>query len=215
MTKTNYTEYIGRRAVTNILHGFDFAKNSGHEINLYVVIHLREQTQATATTQFTKIRRKFRNWLNYRQKKEGLSPTPPIYAYTFEAPTGSTHVNWPVHVPAHLVDEFEQKLPLWIEKATEDLQPFDIDVQRITAGTDKRVANYCSKGVDPMFAEHLHLDEIAEPQGRIYGRRVAVSTAISKAARDNVGFKAKYHRNDHKKGKLWQLPATNKEPLPA
>lgn len=213
MTKINTSEYIGRRAVTNLLHGFDFAKNVGHEINLYVVIQLRDQSQATTTTQFTKIRRKFRNWSNYHQRKIGQIPTPPIYAYTFEAPTGSTHVNWPVHIPKDMVEEFEQKLPLWVQKATGDLQPFDINVQHITPGTDKRVANYCSKGVDPMFAEHLHLGKIAEPQGRIYGRRVAVSTAISKAARDSVGFKAKHHRNDHIKGKTWNLPTSIKGSL--
>ena len=205
MTKNNYTEHIGRRAVTNILHGFDFAKNTGNPINIYVVLHLREKRSATVTTQFTHIRRKFRNWSNYHQKKLGVEPLPPIYTYSFEAPTGSSHVNWPLHVPEHMIEEFKEKLPKWVDKVTGDLQPYDIDIQHITAGTDKRIANYCSKGVDPMYAEHLHLDEIAAPQGRVYGRRCAVSSAISKAARDNVGFKAKYHRNDHKKGRVWGL----------
>lgn len=187
------------------MHGFDFAKNTGNPINTYVVLHLREQVSATVTTQFTQIRRKYRNWNTYHQKKRGIDILPPIYTYAFEAPTGSSHVNWPLHVPEHMLTEFKDKLPKWVEKVTGDLQPFDIDIQIITAGTDKRVANYCSKGVDPSFADHLHLDKIAEPQGRIYGRRVAVSSAISKAARDNVGFKAKYHRNDHKKGNIWEL----------
>ena len=205
MTKNNYTEHIGRRAVTNILHGFDFAQNTGNPINVYVVLHLREQLGATVTTQFTKIRRKYRNWNNYYHKKVGGFPLPPIYAYIFEAPTDASHVNWPLHIPEHMIDEFEAKLPKWVEKVTGDFQKFDIKVQRITAGSEKRVANYCSKGVDPQFVKHFHLEQIAKPQGRIYGRRVAVSPAISKAARDNVGFKAKHHRNSHKRGMQWPL----------
>lgn len=206
MTKNISTDHIGRRAATNVFHAFDFAKNTGHPMNLYVVLHLRDQLSASVTTQFTKIRRKFRNWYNYRQKKAGLQALPPIYTYAFEAPTGAVHVNWVLHIPHDMLEEFERKLHQWIEKATGDLQPFDISVKSITPDTDKRVANYCNKGVDPIYTDYFKLGDIAAPQGRIHGRRVTVSTAISRASREAVGFKAKYHRNDHKSGRIWQLP---------
>ncbi|MBL1422553.1 MAG: hypothetical protein COC24_018765 [Alphaproteobacteria bacterium] len=206
MTKTNYTEHIGRRAATNVFHAFDFAKNTGHPMNVYTVLHLRDQLSASVTTQFTKIRRKFRNWYNYRQKKSGGQALPPIYTYTIEAPTGAVHVNWVLHMPEGMLEEFQKKLQQWVEKTTSDLQPFDIKITRITPDTDKRVANYCNKGVDPQYVEYFKLGKIAEPQGRIHGRRVTVSTAISRASREAVGFKAKHHRNDHKKGRVWNLP---------
>ena len=206
MTKSTYTDHIGRRAATNVLHAFDFAKNTGHPMNVYVVLHLRDQLSASVTTQFTKIRRKFRNWYIYYQKKSGAYYLPPIYTCTFEAPTGAVHVNWTLHVPDDMQEEFKLKIFRWVEKATGDLQPFDISVKNITPDTDKRVANYCNKGIDPQFVEYFKLDAIAEPQGRIHGRRVTVSTAISRASREAVGFKAKYHRNDHKKGRVWVFP---------
>lgn len=206
MTKNTYTEHIGRRAATNVFHAFDFAKNTGHPMNVYVVLHLRDQLSASVVTQFTKIRRKFRNWYSYHQGKSSGQSLPPIYTYTIEAPTGSVHVNWVLHMPLQMLKDFEEKLPKWIDKVTGDLQPYDIKIERITPDTDKRVANYCNKGVDPQFVEYFKLDAIAEPQGRIHGRRVTVSTAISRASREAVGFKAKYHRNDHRKGRVWQLP---------
>ncbi|QDG74392.1 hypothetical protein [Labrenzia sp. PHM005] len=207
MTKKSYTEHIGRRAAANVFHAFDFAKNTGHPMNTYTVLHLRDQDSASVTTQFTKIRRKFRNWYSYHQKKNNCAMLPPIYTYTFEAPTGAVHVNWVLHIPDAMLAEFQKKLPKWVEKVTGDLQPYDIKTERITPGTDKRVANYCNKGVDPLYAEHFNLNQISAPQGRIYGRRVTVSTAISKASREAVGFKAKYHRNDHQKGRIWQFPS--------
>lgn len=200
MKPNQSTHHINRNAAENICHAIDFAKNIGLPLTHYVVINLDEyQSELAGTVIFTRIRHKFRDWLNRRLKTLGLVPTPPVYVYSHENPTGHPHVNWMVHVPSFLADEFLSKLPRWVEKAQGNVRPFDIDVQSIDPHTDKTLAKYILKGTDERFVPYLHLQDYAEPQGQVFGRRATASIAIGRTARQSAGFIPRLHRHNWKR----------------
>ena len=197
MTKTNsaarVTEHINRRTTQSIFRAFDYGIEIGRPLNMYAVIHLRETAHRTAPELFREIRHKFRDWLNYRTRKEG-ERVPPSYVETFENPNGNPHVNWVVHVPEHLQDEFRKKLPMWVERVQGTVQPSDIDVQQVKAPYAKRLAKYIVKGTQPEFIEHFYLHDVHEPQGRVVGKRAAVSIALGPTARGRDGFRPRRRR---------------------
>jgi hypothetical protein len=182
------TEHINRRVTQSAFRAFDYAKVAGPRLNTYVVINIRDTAERGATTAFEKIRHKFRDWLGRRAKLAGAD-VPPIYVFAFENPNGLIHVNWAVHIPEKLATEFSAKLPKWVEKVQGKVEPFDIDIQPVESNYDKRLAKYIFKGTDPHFVTHFHLQDIHEPQGKIWGRRAAVSQAIGIRARKKAGFK--------------------------
>lgn len=181
------TTFINRRVVQSVFHAFDFAERQGVPLNTYVVIKLRERDDAAASRLFDEVRRKFRRWLSYIEKKGGPS-VDPIYVSVFENPNGSVHVNWAVHVPPALEKEFRAKLMTWVEKV-QGLMPSDLHVQPIKLPFAKRLAKYIVKGVDPSYIEHFYLTEMAAPQGLIAGRRACVSPSIGRKARSQAGFR--------------------------
>lgn len=194
------THHINRHAAENICHAIDFAKNIEVPLNYYVVINLDErQSGIIATKIFESIRHKFRDWLNGRIKKYGRAPMPPAYVYSHENPADNPHVNWMVHVPVYLAEEFLKKLPKWVEKAQHNVGQFDFKVQGIDPHTDKTLAKYILKGTDERYVPYLHLENYAEPQGQVFGRRATASIAISRKARRDYGFIPKLHRHNWKR----------------
>lgn len=194
------THHINRHAAENICHAIDFAKNIGLPLNHYVVINLDEQQSGiAATTIFTRIRHKFRDWLNGRIKKHRHAPMPPAYVYSHENPAGNPHVNWMVHVPDYLMSEFLKKLPQWVERAQGNVGRFDIKVQGVDPQTDKTLAKYILKGTDERYVPYLHLQNYAEPQGQVFGRRATASIGIGRTARRASGFVPRLHRHDWKR----------------
>lgn len=194
------TFHINRHAAENICHAIDFAKNIERPLNNYVVLNLDEHHSGLdGTAIFTRIRHKFRDWLNGRLKKFGHQPLPPAYVYSHENPANNPHVNWMVHVPKFLEAEFMQKLPRWVEKTQGNVRPFDIKVQSIDPHTDKTLAKYILKGTDERYVPYLHLQDYAEPQGQVFGRRATASLAIGRKARKDYGFIPRLHRHDWKR----------------
>lgn len=189
------TEHIGRRVTQSIMRAFDFAQEIGRPLNCYVVIHLREDESQAATTAFSIIRHRFRDWLSYKAKKGGVSISPD-YIYAFENPDDDDvpHVNWALHVPEQYRDEFERKLRRWVEKVQGPIGPFDIDVQPITQSHAKRLAKYICKGTQADFIAHFHLEDVAAPQGEIWGKRAGVSPSIGTSMRKEAGFRPRRGR---------------------
>lgn len=201
---TNKSIHISRHSAENILHGFDYAKCAGYEMNYQVVIVLRERLDASGATLFKQILRKYRRWFRRVQIKHGNKPIPPIHADTKENPNNNLHVNWALHIPKYLHKEFERKVVDWVNKV-QVCEKTDIHIQKIKPNTEKNVANYMVKGIDPIYVDYLHLGRIASDQGEFYGRRSNISQAVSRMARKKVGFVPKRHRNDWKKNKKWSL----------
>lgn len=205
------THHIGRKAAENICHAFDYAKFIGQPLNNFITINLDGgEAGEDAAAIFEIIRHKYRDWLNYAQKKLGGPVLPPAYAYALECPDGHAHVHWAAHIPEHLQAEFLRKLPTWVGKAQGSVRPYDIDVQRLDPETDKSVAKYMIKGTDPRYVEYLHLDHVAEQQGQVWGRRATPSAAIGRAARKAAGFVPK--RDRHKWRQLATKETSQKPP---
>jgi hypothetical protein len=183
------TRYISRKLVQNILRAFDYARARDMPLNVYVVINLIETDAYAAATLFEMIRHKYRDWLAYRTR-EIDGHIPPMYVFTFEA-ANNPHVNWVLRVPPFLLDEFERKLPKWIEKV-QSFRPYDVNFQRLErGGTYKSLANYICKGCHPAFIEHFHLSELHAKhgdQGSFWGKRAGVSPSLNKSMRDAYGY---------------------------
>ena len=191
-----YSEHINRRVTQSIFDAIEFAVERATPLNRYVVINLHESDQETAATLFEAIRHKFRDWLNYRTRKPG-PPARPAYIYAIEnsGERPHPHVNWLVHVPNHLLKEFDRKLPQWVKKVQGDVGPFDISCEATIETHVKRLAKYIVKGTDPLYVDHFHLREMAEPQGMVWGRRAGVSPSIGREARRVAVFKRRKRRS--------------------
>ena len=199
--RRGYTDHISRHSAENICHAFDYAKHIGMPLNRYVVINFAKKFSKEPSTIFAHIRDKFRDWLSYAYKKAGVQSPPPAYVYTLESPNGHNHVNWAVHVPPLLQDEFPEKIVEWVRKANPEARSFDIKIQDVDPHTDKTLAKYVLKGIDKAYIRYLHLDGVAEPQGRIWGRRATASPSIGRTARKTAGFIPRLHRHEWKNRK--------------
>jgi hypothetical protein len=184
------SEHISRRVTQSVFRAFDYAFEIGSPLNLYVVINLHDTMKVSAAAIFEAIRHKYRDWLNYRTKKRGLGIVAPMYIYAMENPSGThPHVNWALHVPHDLREEFAAKLPRWIEKAQGKCGPSDCVVQSVREDTHKQLAKYIVKGTDPGFVDHFHLQKVYAPQGQVWGKRAGVSPSLGATVRKVINFR--------------------------
>ena len=147
------------------------------------MVNLPETAECGAAMAFAAIRHKYRDWLAYKAKLR-QQRMPPVYIYTFENPAGRLHVNWVVHVPDALQDEFREKLQQWVTKVRGVVGPYDVHVQPVEVAYHKRLAKYVLKGTDRNYTRHFHLEDVDEgPQGEVWGRRAGISQAIGRRAR--------------------------------
>lgn len=197
VTRKNYTDHIRRQTSENICHAVDFAKWLGVPLNKYVVLNLTHTDCEVvgAAEIFRKVRHKYRDWLINLRRRNRLNEVPAAYIYSLECPDEMTHANWMLHVPRGYEEEFLRKLPQWVMRSKGNVGLYDIWIDEVDPHTDKRLAKYAVKGTDPAYVKYLHLEDVAAPQGRIYGRRASCSMSIGRAARDAVGFIPKRHRN--------------------
>lgn len=194
------TIHINRHQSENICHAFDYAKYIDRPLNTYVVINFRGETvELEASAVFEKIRHKYRVWLRGCARRFGLEAQRPVYVYTHENPDGHRHVNWVVHVPPRLDEEFRQKLERWMEKSQGSIGEFDLFAQPVDPDTDKTLAKYIVKGTDRRYVPYLHLQTVAAPQGVVLGRRATASPSIGRSARKKAGFIPRLHRHQWKK----------------
>lgn len=195
------TTHINRRVTQSIFRAFDYVKEIGTPLNLYVVINLHESNAASMATIFESIRHKYRDWLNYKGQKVKEAAAPPTYIYAIENPNDAhPHANWAVYIPQEFESDFRRKLPRWIEKAQGVCGDFDCHIQRINQDYAKRLAKYVVKATDPEFIDHFHLQGIAAPQGTVYGKRAGVSPSLGHTVRREAGFRPA-------RGRYWRLAA--------
>jgi len=183
--------HLRKRQVQNILNAFDYAHSLDRPFNYFVVIRLNDTIAQASCTAFGKIMAKYRCWLSYK-RKIGETEAAPSYAFTHENPTGrNPHVNFCVHVPENLTEEFELKLPIWIEKVQGELEQDTLSAEPLMPRGYKAVAFYINKGVDPEFIDHFnlrHWHDKRGPQGVIYGQRAGFSRSMGPTAIRNAGF---------------------------
>ncbi len=184
------TAYINRRVTQSIFRAFDYAQAIGAPLNLYVVLNLHEAGGKGATTIFSDIRHRYRDWLAYISRKQWGEPAKPTYIYTLENPGNvHPHANWAVYIPPEFQDDFRRKLPLWLAKAQGQCGSSDCDVQPINQDYAKKLAKYVVKATDPAFIDHFYLIAEACDQGTIYGKRAGVSPSLGHAVRRAARFR--------------------------
>lgn len=197
MLRDRLSTHINRRTTQSIFRAFDYAKAVGSPLNLYAVINLHETAAKSAATIFECIRHKYRDWLTYATRHSVGGAMSPAYVFAMENPEGEhMHVNWVVHIPAHLRDEFIQKLARWVEKAQGVCGPFDVRVCPVKQDTAKQLANYIVKGTDPDYIDHFHLANVHVPQGEFWGKRAGISVSLGDAARKAANYNGKLRRFD-------------------
>lgn len=194
----NTSQYINRKTVQKIFNAWDFAEFQGRPINHFCVINLQDEVSQSSNTCFTKIRRKYGAWLRRCSINEGQKYQP-TYVYTFENPNSNIHVNWCLHIPDNLENSFQSGLKRWVEKSQGPLNDTTICITKIRYGVDsyKSVANYITKGVDPDYITHFHLQDYQSDkgaQGTVWGKRAGFSQAIGVTAQRKVEFNAKAYR---------------------
>jgi hypothetical protein len=192
------THHLNPKVVQNAFRAFDYAADTDRKLQLYVVLHFQETPEMCATTIFKKVRHKYRDWLVYKNRQLGRRMTPD-YMATFENPSEATpHANWVLSLPAEFHNEFERKLPQWLERAQKaPVRPFDIKITKINEGTEKTLAKYVLKGVNPAYVEHFYLEKVYEengPQGHVVGRRAVISRSLGMRARQATGWRPRPRR---------------------
>lgn len=184
------TKTLNHRTALNICRAYDFARDQGNKINVYAVINLTKKSAKDEKDIFADIKRRYMSWLRYK-RRQGIKPSTTftaIWINVFENPdNGHFHANWSLHIPPEYIEEFSQKLPLWVERSQGD-RGFDVKIKRLD-GAYKSHANYIIKGVDPAYAPYLHVQDIVSNQGTVLGRRATMSRSLNIEARRSVGWK--------------------------
>lgn len=147
-------------------------------MNHFVVINfdVSEGDELRPQRLFREIRRKFQSWLYYKRRQRFTDPVTDVRVW--ENKDGLLHVNWAVHVPEWLRDEFLEKLPGWIAKGLGSLSEGGYSVQDVYHLNG--LLRYMLKGTQK--AESFGIRH--SPQGEVWGRRAVASTCLGKAARD-------------------------------
>ena len=187
---THKSEWIRKRQAQNVLNACNFAHWSGVPLNVYVTILLKDSISQSSTTAFKLIMAKYNPWLAYK-RSTGIVDCPPIYIFTHENPNDNPHVNICFHIPPEIIDDFNLKLPRWIEAVQGEIDCITYKNQTIKDGDDWHVTKYIIKGIDPEFIDHFGLRRLHDdkrPQGIIYGQRAGFSRSLGPAAMKKAGF---------------------------
>ena len=184
---------IGRRAAENALHAVRFANDNGTPINALITIsfialgiHDDEAGQA-----FRQLQISLGRWWRYQRSQKGREIGPPIGVYAHANPAGSRHVHWLMHLPGEIESDFIAAVTKRLCKISglDDIGDA-LHVQPVTRPGG--AAKYAFRGIDPAYAEYLHIE--AANEGQVSCRRTGTSRAIGLAARRQAGWNRKASR---------------------
>lgn len=186
------TAHIGRNQAENVLHGIRYATETGRPINAHVTISFValgiHDDRAGAI--FRELQARLSRWWRYERSK-GRDLGPLIGMHSHANPAGSRHVHWLLHLPGEIEAEFVAKAARLLKKlvGVVDLK----DALHVgSVSTPGTLAKYILRGIDPSYADYLHIAPANE--GTVTGRRTGVSRAIGRAARRAAGWKRKRSR---------------------
>lgn len=184
---TNGTLHIGRKSAENVLHAIRFARDSGRPVNTHVTISFNALgvSEKDAGSVFQDLRERVgRWWRNQRGKGRDIGSLAAVHSHA--NPAGSRHVHWLVHVPAELDREFRVVVAHRLRKITGRADLGDA-LHFVTADTPGSIAKYILRGIDPQYADYLHIHAASE--GLVSCRRTGASRAIGPVARQSSGWK--------------------------
>lgn len=200
-----HESYFIRKPVTQrIFNAFDYAESMGKPLNYYVVIHLNDFIGKAAYTAIRELFTKYRRWLEHK-RRIGVTNCPPLYVFTQENPNKNPHLNWCLHIPEELKQEFEAKLIVWISKVEGEPDYHKVRLSEIDHTRYKLLAKYILKGTDPEFIDKFYLRGFYDskgPQGPVFGCRAGSSRALGVAAIKRAEFVPTAYR--HSKRRFYQ-----------
>jgi hypothetical protein len=192
MTTKPGTLNVGRRAAENVLHSVRFTADQGAPINTLITISFEALgiEESVADRVFQELHgRVLRAWRHLLHTNR--VPRQVVGAYCHANPAGSRHVHWLAHVPPVSFEIFEAVVSKFLRKVVGRFDLGDaLHIKRVD--TPGSVAKYVLRGIDPYFADYLHIE--AANEGFVLGRRTGVSRSISKAARKRAGWSRKRRR---------------------
>jgi hypothetical protein len=107
-------------------------------------------------------------------------------------PAGSRHVHWVLYVPPEIASEFAAVVKNRLQKISGRVDLKD-GLHIGAVQTPGSLAKYVLRGIEPEYADYLHIE--AANEGFVSGcRRTGVSRAASKAARQREGWVRKKRR---------------------
>ncbi|MBX3476197.1 MAG: hypothetical protein KF910_01165 [Brevundimonas sp.] len=107
-------------------------------------------------------------------------------------PAGSRHVHWVLHVPPAFAAAFADTVKNRLQKISGRVDLRD-GLHIGPVHTPGSLAKYVLRGIEPEYADYLHI--MAANEGLVAGcRRTGVSRAASKAARKRAGWVRKKRR---------------------
>jgi hypothetical protein len=181
------TPHIGRRAAENFLHAIRFTHEVGRPINTHITInfHVLDIDNFRAGDIFTELKARIARWWAYQRKKNSSLRTL-VGVHSHSNPNGSRHVHWLTHIPDHLRADFELTVDARLRKilGIASLPPTALHIGPV--GAPGMLAKYVLRGIDPAYADYLHIRH--EDEGLVMGRRTGVSRAISLAARKKADW---------------------------
>lgn len=170
---------IRSRQTREILRAGRHSWKIERDLNQYVVINFTpvEGDELRPQKLFREIRRKVQSWLYYKRRIRFVDPLTDVRVW--ENASGLLHVNWALHIPPWLQNEFSQKLPIWITSVIGSVASMGGYAAREIYNLNG-LLRYMLKGTQQPEAFGIRPSK----QGEVWGRRAAASNCLGKAARE-------------------------------
>jgi hypothetical protein len=186
--------HVGRRACENALHAIRYVADAGRPMNTHITVSFAavEVGDENAGLVFADLQARVGRWWRDQRQRKGRDLGHILGFHCHSNPAGSRHVHWVVHVPSEIASEFAAVVRNRLQKITGRIDLRDgLDIGPVeTAGS---LAKYIMRGIEPEYADYLHIEPANE--GYISDcRRTGVSRAASKASRKRAGWVRKKRR---------------------
>jgi hypothetical protein len=172
--KRRATDYIRQIPARNLHHAIRLADSKGLSLNTFVSINfsLTACPEEETDLAFQKIRFTFGKWVSRPSREAAEHKAPPTFVWVIENQSNCLNAHWLVHLPAARREDFQERLPAWLESAAGLVHsPNAIDMR--PASNPKGAGCYMLKGMYPSMAQNFGIE--AEYQGWVTGRRIGHS----------------------------------------
>lgn len=185
------SEFLGRKAIAAIKQAPRTAAALNRPLNMFVTLSVTQTKcpKEEISQRFALLRdRNFYRWSTYVPKGSSQPRNgAPTFAWVIEAPNDGDDVHWLLHVRPERFEEFEKKLPKWVDQwfgvAPWAEKPVDIVREKHPANRSK----YMVKGASPAYAKFYYIpDDKLAAQGLVFGKRGGVSQNLGTSTRERL-----------------------------
>ncbi len=180
--------YVGRRACENALHAVRYVGEAGRPMNTHVTISFDTVgiDPDVAGRDFADLQARVTRWWRDQRQRKGRDIGELLGFHCHSNPAGSRHVHWVLHVPPTIAADFANAVKDRLQKISGRVDLED-GLHIGPVYTPGSLAKYVLRGIEPEYADYLHIE--AANEGLVAGcRRTGVSRAASKAARRRAGW---------------------------